>query len=74
LHFSNPVNAERGAEAGESAGGIRSGEFIDFQNTQGIIFVVGSNDRERVSEAPEKSMHMGKDEVRDNLLLAFANE
>lgn len=26
----------------------------DFQNTQGIIFVVDSNDRERVSEAREE--------------------
>jgi hypothetical protein len=27
---------------------------IDFQNTQGIIFVVDSNDRERITEAREE--------------------
>jgi hypothetical protein len=26
----------------------------DFQNTQGIIFVVDSNDRERITEAREE--------------------
>lgn len=28
--------------------------FVDFQNTQGIIFVVDSNDRERITEAREE--------------------
>jgi ADP-ribosylation factor family len=32
--------------------------FIDFQNTQGIIFVVDSNDRERVSEAHGEAQRM----------------
>ena len=27
---------------------------LDFQNTQGIIFVVDSNDRERVSEGSQR--------------------
>ena len=27
---------------------------VDFQNTQGIIFVVDSNDRERITEAREE--------------------
>ena len=27
---------------------------LDFQNTQGIIFVVDSNDRERITEAREE--------------------
>ena len=27
---------------------------VDFQNTQGIIFVVDSNDRDRVAEAREE--------------------
>ncbi|KAL3968100.1 U6 snRNA-associated Sm-like protein LSm2 [Sarotherodon galilaeus] len=35
-----------------------------FQNTQGLIFVVDSNDRERVNE----------DELRDAVLLVFANK
>ncbi|KAJ7351347.1 ADP-ribosylation factor family-domain-containing protein [Mycena albidolilacea] len=46
-----------------------------FQNTQGIIFVVDSNDRERVSEAREELQRMLKeDELRDALLLVFANK
>ncbi|KAG4304451.1 hypothetical protein PORY_002161 [Pneumocystis oryctolagi] len=46
-----------------------------FQNTQGIIFVVDSNDRERVSEAREELMRMlSEDELRDAILLVFANK
>lgn len=46
-----------------------------FQNTQGIIFVVDSNDRDRVSEAREELQRMlGEDELRDALLLVFANK
>lgn len=49
--------------------------FLDFQNTQGIIFVVDSNDRERVSEAREELQRMlNEDELRDALLLVFANK
>lgn len=48
---------------------------IDFQNTQGIIFVVDSNDRERVAEAREELQRMlNEDELRDALLLVFANK
>ncbi|ELU45513.1 ADP-ribosylation facter [Rhizoctonia solani AG-1 IA] len=48
---------------------------IHFQNTQGIIFVVDSNDRERVSEAREELQRMlNEDELRDALLLVFANK
>ncbi len=51
------------------------GLFVDFQNTQGIIFVVDSNDRERVSEAREELQRMlNEDELRDALLLVFANK
>src|SRR5258706_12142794 len=47
----------------------------DFQNTQGIIFVVDSNDRERVAEAREELQRMlNEDELRDALLLVFANK
>ena len=47
----------------------------DFQNTQGIIFVVDSNDRERVSEAREELQRMlNEDELREALLLVFANK
>ncbi|KAG5219709.1 ADP-ribosylation factor A1F [Salix suchowensis] len=41
----------------------------------GIIFVVDSNDRERVSEAREELQRMlNEDELRDALLLVFANK
>jgi ADP-ribosylation factor protein 1 len=47
----------------------------DFQNTQGIIFVVDSNDRERIAEAREELQRMlNEDELRDALLLVFANK
>ncbi|MCL7045962.1 hypothetical protein MKW94_029058 [Papaver nudicaule] len=46
-----------------------------FQNTQGLIFVVDSNDRERVGEARDE-LHklMNEDELRDAALLIFANK
>jgi len=46
-----------------------------FQNTQGLIFVVDSNDRERISEAAEELGKMlNEDELRDAALLVFANK
>ncbi|CAO2580181.1 ADP-ribosylation factor 3 [Lemmus lemmus] len=46
-----------------------------FQNTQGLIFVVDSNDRERVNAAGEELMRMlAEDELRDAVLLVFANK
>ena len=46
-----------------------------FQNTQGIIFVVDSNDRDRIAEAREELQQMlNEDELRDALLLVFANK
>ena len=46
-----------------------------FQNTQGLIFVVDSNDRERISEANEELQKMlREDELRDAVLLVFANK
>jgi len=46
-----------------------------FQNTQGLIFVVDSNDRERASEAAEELNKMlSEDELRDAALLVFANK
>jgi len=48
---------------------------VDFQNTQGIIFVVDSNDRDRINEAREELQRMlSEDELRDALLLIFANK
>ncbi|KAJ6902706.1 hypothetical protein NC651_020248 [Populus alba x Populus x berolinensis] len=46
-----------------------------FQNTQGLIFVVDSNDRDRVGEAREELHRMlNEDELRDAVLLVFANK
>uniref|UniRef100_T1J0H3 CRAL-TRIO domain-containing protein n=1 Tax=Strigamia maritima TaxID=126957 RepID=T1J0H3_STRMM len=46
-----------------------------FQNTQGLIFVVDSNDRERITEAHEELQKMlQEDELRDAVLLVFANK
>ncbi len=46
-----------------------------FQNTQGLIFVVDSNDRERVGEARDELHRMlQEDELRDAVLLIFANK
>jgi len=46
-----------------------------FQNTQGLIFVVDSNDRDRVGEAREELHRMlNEDELRDATLLVFANK
>ncbi|KAL3853206.1 hypothetical protein ACJMK2_016765 [Sinanodonta woodiana] len=46
-----------------------------FQNTQGLIFVVDSNDRERIQEAREELNKMlQEDELRDAVLLVFANK
>ncbi|XP_029642088.1 ADP-ribosylation factor 1-like 2 [Octopus sinensis] len=46
-----------------------------FQNTQGLIFVVDSNDRERIQEACEELNRMlNEDELRDAVVLVFANK
>lgn len=46
--------------------------FLFFQ---GLIFVVDSNDRERIGEAREELMRMlAEDELRDAVLLIFANK
>lgn len=46
-----------------------------FQNTQGLIFVVDSNDRERIVEAERELQNMlAEDELRDAVLLVFANK
>merc|ERR1711920_1061907 len=44
-----------------------------FQNTQGVIFVVDSNDRERI-DASNSSEASAQDELRDAVLLVFANK
>ena len=46
-----------------------------FQNTQGLIFVVDSNDRERIGEARDELNRMlQEDELRGAVLLIFANK
>ena len=46
-----------------------------FQNTQGLIFVVDSNDRDRAGEARDELHRMLKeDELHAAVLLVFANK
>jgi len=46
-----------------------------YQNTQGLIFVVDSNDRDRIEDAKEELNKMlNEDEMRDAALLVFANK
>merc|ERR1712006_43566 len=46
-----------------------------YQNTQGLIFVVDSNDRDRIEDAKEEMNKMlNEDEMRDAALLVFANK
>ncbi|RMX68338.1 hypothetical protein DD238_004445 [Peronospora effusa] len=46
-----------------------------YQNTQGLIFVVDSNDRDRVDAARDELHRMlNEDELRDSVLLVFANK
>lgn len=46
-----------------------------YQNTQGVIFVVDSNDRDRVGEARDELHRMlNEDELREAMLLVFANK
>ncbi len=46
-----------------------------YQNTQGVIFVVDSNDAERFEDAREELHKMlAEDELREAVLLVFANK
>ena len=46
-----------------------------YQNTQGLIFVVDSNDRERVEDAREELHRMlNEPELSNAVLLVFANK
>lgn len=55
---------------------VLSSQFImSYLFLQGLIFVVDSNDRERIGEAREELMRMlAEDELRDAVLLIFANK
>jgi len=46
-----------------------------YQNTQAVIFVVDSNDRERVEEVKEELLRLlQEDELRDAVVLVIANK
>merc|ERR1712083_706007 len=46
-----------------------------YENTQGLIFVVDSSDRDRVEDAREElSKILDEEEMRDAVLLVFANK
>merc|ERR1712130_70748 len=49
-----------------------------YQNTHGLIFVVDSNDRERISDdnSAKEELHrmIAEDELRDAVVLIFANK
>merc|ERR1719392_224704 len=46
-----------------------------YQNTQGLIFVVDSNDRDRIEDAREELMKiLHEDEMRNAVVLVFANK
>ncbi|KAL1007840.1 hypothetical protein UPYG_G00092300 [Umbra pygmaea] len=46
-----------------------------YQNTQGLIFVVDSNDPERINDASEELQKMlEEDQLREVVLLVFANK
>merc|ERR1712183_532420 len=46
-----------------------------YANTQGLIFVIDSNDRDRIEDAREELTKMlNEEEMRDAVLLVFANK
>ncbi|KAF4716805.1 hypothetical protein FOZ62_017606, partial [Perkinsus olseni] len=46
-----------------------------YQNTHGLIFVVDSNDRDRIGDAKDELQRMmNEEELRDAVLLVFANK
>ncbi|XP_071370131.1 ADP-ribosylation factor 5 isoform X2 [Centroberyx affinis] len=54
---------------------LKLGEIVTTIPTIGLIFVVDSNDRERVAESAEElSKMLQEDELREAILLVFANK
>lgn len=46
-----------------------------YQNTQGLIYVVDSSDKERIEESRDELHKMlGEDELREAIVLVFANK
>lgn len=49
--------------------------IVDFNNAQGVIFVVDSSDKDRISEArDELDMLLNAEELRHAVLLVYANK
>merc|ERR1711966_519210 len=47
----------------------------NFEGTQGLVFVVDSNDRDHIEDAREELMKiLNEDEMRDAVVLIFANK
>ncbi|XP_075381669.1 ADP-ribosylation factor 3 isoform X1 [Mycteria americana] len=76
-----PPLGTRGGEGARRGAGQRRGRpdpalpAASARCLPGLIFVVDSNDRERVNEAREELMRMlAEDELRDAVLLVFANK
>lgn len=54
---------------------IEEHALIDYTGTQGLIFVIDSNDRDRIDEAKTELTRIIQDrEMKDALLLVFANK
>ena len=61
-------------QMGRSGPGFQPRINISY-HTLGLIFVIDSNDRERIGEAREELGKMlNEDELRDAVLLCFANK
>ena len=46
-----------------------------YQNTQGLIFIVDSNDKDRIEEAKEELYKMlQEEELKDSVILVLANK
>jgi len=47
----------------------------DFQNTNALIFIIDSNDTDRISEARDEIQWLlSEDELKDAVILIFANK
>lgn len=53
----------------------KNNSSVDYQNTDGIVFVVDSNDTERMSEArDELAVLLQADELQNAVVLVYANK
>ena len=75
--LSNTPSACRGSKVWDVGGQdkIRPLWRHYYQGTNGLIYVVDSNDRDRIEDAREELNKMlNEDEMRDAVLLVFANK